>query len=158
MFKTPSHLPEAARTQVVASLNARVADGLDLYSQLKTAHWNIKGPHFAALHPLFEQIATSVLEANDELAERAITLGGWVRGTVRAAAKTTRLEEYPQDVTRDLEHVRLLAGRLVTYLAGLRESRGVGEEVRDTDTVDLLTGIITAVEKHAWFLQASLGE
>lgn len=69
---------------------------------------------------------------------------------------TRRLAEYPQETTRDLEHVRLLAERFETYLEGLRESRGAAEQNGDTDTVDLLTAIITEFEKHAWFLRASL--
>ena len=33
--------------------------------------------------------------------------------------------------------------------------RGV-DKLADTDTVDLLTGVISEFEKHAWFLRASL--
>jgi starvation-inducible DNA-binding protein len=52
--------------------------------------------------------------------------------------------------------VRLLAERIEKYLDGARHSRLLGEELGDTDTVDLLTGIVTEFEKHAWFLRASL--
>ena len=156
MYKSPSSLPEAARTALVDTLNARLADGLDLHGQIKVAHWNIKGPQFASLHPLFETFAVSLAGHNDEIAERAVTLGGLAHGTVRHVAKTSKLPEYPQDTTRDLEHVKLLAERFDTYLIGMRDSRGVAEKNGDTDTVDLLTGIITEFEKHAWFLRASL--
>ena len=156
MYRSPSHLPEDARIKVADALNARLADGLDLHSQIKVAHWNIKGPQFAALHPLFETFAVGLAEHNDAVAERAVTLGARAYGTVRHVAKTSKLADYPQDTTRDLEHVKLLAERIETYLDGVRASRAVGESVGDTDTVDLLTGIITAFEKHAWFLRASL--
>jgi len=156
MYRSPSHLPEDARAKVADALNARLADGLDLHSQIKVAHWNIKGPQFAALHPLFETFAVGLAENNDAVAERALTLGARAYGTVRHVAKTSKLADYPQDTTRDLEHVKLLAERIETYLDGVRASRAVGESVGDTDTVDLLTGIITAFEKHAWFLRASL--
>ncbi len=156
MYKSPSSLPEAARTKINEALNARLSDGLDLHSQIKVAHWNIKGPQFAALHPLFETFADGLAEFNDQLAERAVTLGGRAYGTVRHVAKQSRLAEYPQDTSRDLEHVRLLAERFDTYLVGLRESRAVAEDQQDTDTVDLFTDVITAFEKHSWFLRASL--
>ena len=156
MFKSPSPLSEKARTEIAETLNARLADGLDLHSQIKVAHWNIKGPQFAALHPLFETFAVGLAEHNDAVAERAVTLGARAYGTVRHVAKASKLAEYPQDTTRDLEHVKLLADRIETYLDGVRASRTVGETVGDTDTVDLLTGIITEFEKHAWFLRASL--
>ena len=156
MYKSPSVLPEAARGAIANSLNARLSDGLDLHSQIKVAHWNIKGPQFPSLHPLFETFAVSLAEHNDSIAERAVTLGGLAYGTARHVAKSSRLAEYPQETTRDLEHVRLLAERFEIYLQGMRESRTVAEQHGDTDTVDLITAIITEFEKHGWFLRASL--
>lgn len=156
MYKSPSPLPEDARAKIAETLNARLADGLDLHSQIKVAHWNIKGPQFAALHPLFESFAVALAAFNDAIAERAVTLGARAYGTVRHSAKQSRLPEYPQETTRDLEHVKLLAERIEKYLEGARESRGVAEKNGDTDTVDLFTGIVTEFEKNAWFLRASL--
>jgi len=156
MYKSPSPLPEAARANVSETLNARLADGLDLHSQIKVAHWNIKGPQFAALHPLFETFATDLANFNDSIAERAVTLGGRAYGTARHVAKTSKLPDYDQEASRDMEHVRLLAERFDKYLAGLHESRDVAETNSDTDTVDLFTQVITEFEKHTWFLRASL--
>jgi starvation-inducible DNA-binding protein len=156
MYRSPSQLPEEARVKIAEALNARLADGLDLHSQIKVAHWNIKGPQFAALHPLFESFAVSLAEHNDVFAERAVTLGAKAYGTVRHVAKLSRLPEYPQQTTRDIEHVELLAERFEQYLEGLREARTVAETNHDTDTVDLFTQVITEFEKHAWFLRASL--
>ena len=112
-------------------MNQRLADGLDLHSQIKVAYWNI-------------------------IAERAVTLGAQAYGTARHAAAHSRLPKYPQDTTRDMGHVKLLADRIEVYLDGLRESRGLAEKNRDTDTVDLFTQVITEFEKHGWFLRASL--
>jgi len=156
MRGSPSHLSEASRAKIAETLNARLSDGLDLHSQIKVAHWNIKGPQFAGLHPLFETFAVSLAMHNDTFAERAVTLGALAYGTVRHAAKNSHLPEYPQETTRDVEHVRLLAERIEAYLKGLRESRGIAEKEGDTDTVDVLTGVITEFEKHAWFLHASM--
>jgi starvation-inducible DNA-binding protein len=156
MYTSPSRLPEDARSAIAHALNARLADGLDLHGQIKVAHWNIKGPQFAALHPLFETFAVSLANHNDSIAERAVTLGARAYGTARHVAAHSRLPEYPQDTSRDLEHVRLLAERIELYLEGVREARAVGEKHADANTVDLLTGIVTEFEKHAWFLRASL--
>src|SRR5688500_17031286 len=156
MYRSPSHLPTDARMRIAESLNARLADGLDLHGQIKVAHWNVKGPHFAALHPLFESFATSLAAHNDDIAERAVTLGALAYGTARHVAKESRLPEYPQETTRDLEHVKLLAERIEKYLDVVRDSRSAVEKLGDTDTVDLLTGIVSEFEKHAWFLRASL--
>jgi starvation-inducible DNA-binding protein len=156
LFPSPSPLPEEARAQIVGELNARLADGLDLHSQIKVAHWNVKGPQFAALHALFETFAVALAAFNDEVAERAVTLGGRAIGTVRQVAGASRVPEYPDGVSRDLEHVRLLADRIESFLAGARASRGVADGLGDDDTVDLLTRVVAEFEKHAWFLRASL--
>jgi starvation-inducible DNA-binding protein len=156
MYRTPSHLAEPARRAVIATLTDRLVDGLDLHGQVKVAHWNIKGPQFAALHPLFDTFAIALAADNDAIAERAVTLGGQALGTARHVAKHSRLPEYPQDTVRDVDHVRLLAERFEAHLAGLRESRTTAERNGDIDTVDLLTGAITLHEKHAWFLRATL--
>lgn len=156
MYESPSPLPESTRSELAALLNARLADGLDLHSQIKVAHWNVKGPQFAALHPLFETFATALAMHNDAVAERAVTLGHLAVGTARQVAAASRLPEYPAGTTRDLEHVAHLADRIGSYLDGVRESRAAAEKLGDGDTVDLLTGIVTEFEKNAWFLRASL--
>lgn len=158
MYRSPSPLPEPARAALVEALNARLADGLDLHSQIKVAHWNIKGPQFAALHPLFETFAVSLAAHNDAFAERAVTLGGLALGTARHVAARSALPEYPQQTTRDLEHVALLAERIERYLDGLRAARAVAVEHGDSDTEGLFTTVITEFEKHAWFLGATLGQ
>ena len=156
MYKTPSPLPEAVRTSVARSLNERLADGLDLHSQIKVAHWNIRGPQFPSLHPLFEQFANQLAVHNDGIAERAVTLGALAIGTTRQVAKISRLAEYPTDTTRDLDHVRALAERIDTYLEGIRTSRTLADQSGDTVTFDLLSGALNEFEKNAWFLRATL--
>ena len=156
MKNSPSHLSEKTRKKITEALRPVLVDGLDLHSQIKVAHWNIKGPHFAALHPLFDTFATELAANMDELAERILTLGALAVGTSRHVAKHSRLSDYPQNLTRDLEHVKLLVERIGTWLDGARAAREVAMEVKDDDTVDLLTGQIQGFEKHSWFLIATL--
>jgi len=155
MFPSPSSLSADARRDIATALNARLADGLDLHAQVKVAHWNVKGPLFPSLHPLFEQFAVSLAAFNDQVAERAVTLGATAGGTVRHVADASDLPELPSGVVRGLDLVSLLADRFDVYLAGLRDSRAVADGLGDGDTVDLLTQIVTEFEKNAWFLRAT---
>ncbi len=155
LFASPSGLPEAARRKVTEALCAVLTDGIDLYGQIKIAHWNIKGPHFAALHPLLDTMATAVAGFNDEIAERCVTLGGLAVGTAKHVAGNSRLDDYPQGETRDLTHAKLVAKRITTYVKGANAGRAVADKAGDVDTSDLLTGVIEACEKHAWFLLAT---
>lgn len=156
MYSSPSPLPADQRARVAEALTATLADGLDLHSQIKVAHWNVKGPHFTALHPLYETFATALAGFNDQVAERAVTLGALVPGTARQVARASRLPDYPEAAVRDLETVRHLSERIEAYLTGVRKARDVADGSKDQDTVDLLTGVVEEFEKNAWFLRATL--
>lgn len=156
MHKSVSHLPEKARKAIVEALNQTVLDGLDLYTQIKVAHWNLRGPLFLSLHPQLDAFASATLEHTDELAERAVVLGGIAAGTARQVAKSSGLQEYPAGVVLDLDHAAQVLKRFESYLNSLRETREVADKYEDKDTSDMITVVTTAFEKYAWFLQALL--
>ena len=96
MFKTKNGLSEATRVKAVELLSARLADCIDLQTQTKHAHWNVKGPNFIALHELFDKINEEVEDYVDDIAERAVQLGGVAEGTARMVAKRSSLRGYPE--------------------------------------------------------------
>jgi starvation-inducible DNA-binding protein len=155
-FETRIDIPAEAREQLVELLNARLADSFDLYSQLKQAHWNVKGSDFIQLHELYDAVAESILEFVDMIAERATALGGLALGTARMAAETTTLEEYPLDAVVGKETVAVVADRLAAFGASVREAIDTTTELGDQDTADLFTEISRAVDKHLWFVEAHL--
>lgn len=144
------------RALVVAELNRRLADSIDLHAQVKVAHWNVKGPHFAALHPMFEQFAVALAARIDQIAERAVTLGGVAEGTLPAVTQRSGLAAYDTSVRDGIAHARQLAERFAAYVDGLHASRRAAEAAGDADTVDLLTQVISEFEKYGWFLTATV--
>jgi starvation-inducible DNA-binding protein len=155
-FETRNDLPEEAREKLVELLNARLADSFDLYTQLKQAHWNVKGPDFIQLHELYDDIAESVLGFVDEIAERATALGGLALGTARMAAEATTLDEYPLDAVAGTDTVEVVADRLATFGAAARAAIDESDELGDLDTADLFTEISRSIDKHLWFVEAHL--
>src|SRR5207248_4177873 len=119
-FSTRIDIAEASREQLIELLNARLADTFDLYSQLKQAHWNVKGSDFIQLHELYDEIAESVLEYVDTIAERATALGGLAPGTARMAAAASTLHEYPADPVAGMDTVAAIADRPGVYGASAR--------------------------------------
>src|SRR2546428_11460972 len=111
MYSTRNDLPEATRAKVIDLLDARLADATDLQTQMKQAHWNVKGPTFIALHELFDKINEDVEDYVDLIAERAVQLGGTAEGTARTAAKRSGLAEYPA-VVRDRDHAEAVSTAL----------------------------------------------
>lgn len=156
MYKTKIDLSEKTRRNVIGILNDHLANAIDLQTQVKQAHWNVKGPHFIALHELFDKISDSVLEHIDEIAERVTTLGGTAEGTVAVAAKRSKLKNYPLSITAGKDHLFYLSTQISVFgkavRAGIDESATLG----DADTADLLTGISRELDKYLWFLEAHL--
>ncbi len=155
-FATRVDIPEDARAELVGLLNARLADTFDLYSQLKQAHWNVKGTDFVQLHELYDAIAAIVIDAVDDVAERATALGGLALGTARLAASASTLDEYPLDAVDGPETLHAVADRLGAYASAVRAAIGRSEELGDADTADLFTEISREIDKQLWFVEAHL--
>jgi starvation-inducible DNA-binding protein len=153
-FETRIDIPENTREQVIELLNARLADTFDLYSQLKQAHWNVKGSDFYQLHLLYDQVAEDVFPYVDELAERATQLGGLALGTARMAASASSLDEYPVDAVDGMETVTAVAERLAAYAAAVRAAIDTTADLGDQSTSDLFTEISRTVDKYLWFVEA----
>jgi len=111
VFTSGIDIGESSKAALIALLNARLADMLDLYTQTKHAHWNVKGPDFIQLHELFDDLAEHVEGHGDLLAERAVMLGGRAHGTARIAAAHSKIGEYDLNATDGPEHVHALAGQ-----------------------------------------------
>jgi starvation-inducible DNA-binding protein len=156
MFDTRNDLPPATRTRVIELLNARLADAIDLNIQSKHAHWNVKGPHFIALHELFDKVAERVEEHVDSIAERVTALGGVAHGTLAAIARATSLRPYPEDISEGLAHVDALSGAFAAFGAKVRAAIDEAGRLQDADTADLFTGVSRDIDKYLWFLEAHL--
>lgn len=144
------------RASLIGLLNAQLADTLDLYTQIKQAHWNVKGLQFIALHELFDRFATEVLGYSDDLAERATTLGGVAFGTARVVAKSSRLPEIALEGLGGAAAVAALADRFAAVAASTRAAIDTASSLADADTSDLFTGISRGLDKSLWLLEAHL--
>jgi starvation-inducible DNA-binding protein len=156
MFKTKNDLPEATRVKVIELLNARLADCKDLQTQTKQAHWNVKGPNFIGLHELFDKINEEVDEYVDEIAERAVQLGGVAEGTARVVAKRSSLPEYPLNIADGRSHVEALSSALAAFGKGARKAINDTNDLGDLDTADLFTEVSRGIDKWLWFVEAHL--
>jgi starvation-inducible DNA-binding protein len=154
LYPTQNDLPIDLRTELNALMNLRLASAVDLQFQMKQAHWNVKGPSFIGLHKLFDDIHEAVGNYVDMIAERIVQLGGIAEGTVRVAAKRSRLEEYPLTLSEGMAHVSAVAAALATFG---KEARATIEEANafdDADTADLFTEISRGIDKWLWFVEA----
>ncbi|MEM6791967.1 MAG: DNA starvation/stationary phase protection protein Dps [Myxococcota bacterium] len=154
-FKSSVALPDDVREPIIKQLNVVLATATDLTSQIKQAHWNIKGPEFFARHELFDKVADRTRDMVDEFAERAATLGGYAEGTIRMAGEKTVLEPYDVTAIKGRRHVEVLVNRFGAYTALLRQSIEQVEG-KDVATEDLYTEALRQAELDMWFLESHI--
>jgi len=148
-------LPKAVATEVGAQMQKLLADFNDLALQGKQAHWHVVGPNFESAHLQLDQIVTDARLWADTVAERAVALGSAVDGSAAATVAQSSLPAFPigyQDTHRVVAEIADRM-RLVVQDARLGLDR-LGEI--DPVSQDLVIGILEALEKHLWMLQAQL--
>lgn len=155
VYPTRNDLPEGVRSSVIDLLDERLADATDLQTQMKHAHWNVKGPSFFSLHELFDKINEDVEEYVDLIAERAVQLGGVVHGTLRQAASRTTLPEFPA-ASNGRDHVAGVVAALAAFGKAVRGAIDQTDRLGDVDTADVLTEISRGVDKWLWMAEAHL--
>ena len=155
-FPTSVGVPENNRQALIALLNARLADSSDPRSQVKWAHWNLKGMHFIQLHELFDSVASHLEEHTDTIAERIAVLGGVANGTVREAAAKSGLKEADLTASDAESMLKFLVHNAAHHGNALREAVQESGDLGDAITADLFTQVTRELDKDLWFLEAHL--
>src|SRR3989449_839705 len=153
LFSTKNDLPESTRAEVIPLLNQRLAECIDLQTQCKQAHWNVKGPSFIGLHKLFDEINESVEEYVDLIAERVVQLGGIAEGTIGVVEGRSTLVDYPLTLSSGAEHVAALSDALAAFGRTARLGIEEMDELKDADSADMLTEISRGVDQWLWFVE-----
>lgn len=144
-----------SHTELHVALNRQTANWSLLYVKLHHYHWYVKGSHFFTLHEKFEEFYNEAAGYVDELAERLLAIGGQPASTLKQYLELSALQEAKsgQDAK---EMVAELVSDYSALATELQSAIAVAEELGDQPTADLLIGIRSNVEKHAWMLNAYL--
>ena len=156
MIEVKISISDNNRRKLVELLNARLADTIDMQTQTKFAHWNVKGENFYQLHLLFDTIAEHMEDAVDLIAERITALGGRANGTARQVASASSLKEYDLDIVAGMDHVRILLDRLAAVANASRGAINESDELEDRATSDLFTEVVRTADKDLYFLESHL--
>jgi starvation-inducible DNA-binding protein len=140
-------------TNLVATLNQLQADYQVYYQKLRAFHWNVRGPMFFSLHVKFEELYTAFAVKVDDLAERALTLGGKPLPTLGTVLEKARLKEVTT-MPDAVGMVKALTDDLVQLNAWTRQVAAEADTAEDVGTVNLLEGFADAQEKDVWMLRS----
>ncbi len=145
-----------SRKEIADGLTRVLADTFVLYFKTHSFHWNVEGPHFKALHDLFEEQYNELWKATDEIAERIRMIGEYAPNSMEAMSKHATLQETGQ--TPDYKGmIDMLANDNSAIVDVMKPVLENADDQGDEVTVDLMIQRMTAHEKAAWMLR-SLGK
>lgn len=145
-----------ARKEVAGLLSQLLAETYLLQLKTQYYHWNVTGPHFAALHKLFEAQYDAVSEAVDEVAERIRSIGHVAPGTFREFSASSAVKEDKSLPASWEDMVKNLAVANETVARSAREWLGRVQKAGDEGSADLLIRRMQEHEKAAWMLRSHL--
>tara|TARA_R110002072_G_scaffold153851_1_gene303519 strand:- start:12 stop:530 length:519 start_codon:yes stop_codon:yes gene_type:complete len=144
------------QSQSTAARLARVlADTYVLYTKTQGFHWNVTGPHFRALHGMFEEQYTDLAAAVDMIAERIRGLGAFAPGSLIQLQRLATLSE-EQSVPGHVEMIQQLYEGHQVVQTTIREVLSTVASTGDASTEDMLVERLRVHEKTAWMLRAHL--
>lgn len=143
-----------SKTTLLDTLTAALADSYALYLKTQNYHWNVEGPHFYALHKMFEEQYDDLASAIDEIAERIRGLGHKAPGTFAAFQKHTQITD-GDNKAKATSMVDELHQDNQKIVKTLTDAMNAAQAANDESTADLMIARIQHHEKVAWMLRSS---
>ena len=141
-------------SKVIQQLNQIQADAHALFIKFHDYHWNVKGIQFFSIHEYTEKAYDELAEIFDEVAERAIQLGGKAITCPEELNKVSHIKHKCKDSYTPNE---VLKGVLADYEHLLGEFKKLAEVAEgDSTTVAIAEDNIAKYEKAIWMLKATL--
>ena len=154
-MKVDLGLSDNAKKSVAVALNKVLADTYVLALKTQNYHWNVVGPHFGALHKLFEEQYEAYYAAGDEIAERIRALGEPAPGSFREFGKLTDIPEATGGEDAELM-INNLASDNDSIVKTMRKVQELAEENGDAETGDMMIARMEEHSKYAWMLRSHL--
>ena len=155
MFKTKNDIPEATRVKAIELLNARLADCKDLQTQVKQAHWNVRGRISSACTCCSTRSTTTWRTTWTRSPSRGTA---WRRGRGDGpdGGQAESLAEYPVSAADGCSHVEALSSALAAFGKSARTAISEADDLGDLDTADLFTEVSRGIDKWLWFVEAHI--
>lgn len=156
MQLTHNTLSEDIRAQSIELLNKHLAAAIDLHAQVKQAHWNVSGPDFFAIQEIFYKVSEAVEIYCDQIAERAVVLGGTAQGTIQVAAERSFLVPCKYGMADRNSHLLSVAGSLAELGQSARAAINDVITYGDADTVGIFTEVSRGIDKQLRLVESHI--
>lgn len=155
MALTTIGLDEKNSKELAKDLNELLANFQVYYQNLRSVHWNIKGPNFFALHTKFEELYTESQVQIDDIAERILTLGETPLHTYQDYLDVAKVK-VAKNIHKDTDAVNMVLDSLKEIIVIERRLLDKSSEVEDEGTNSMIGDFVSGQEKTAWMLNSWL--
>ncbi len=146
------------QTPVTTALNVLLSNTHVLIAKLHNFHWNVSGMEFHPIHNATEAYYDHFFTVFDDIAERVLQLEAKPIATVKGYLETATLTETEATKFTGAEVLDAILTDFTTLLGQSKELETMASDAGDIATSDLLTGIISYLEKEIWLIKSSLGK
>ncbi len=141
-------------SKVIKQLNQIQADAHALYVKLHNYHWNVKGMDFHPVHNYTEGVYDEMSTLFDDVAERAIILGGKALLTIDDLVKTTKIKTETGDSFKSKEIVEKITEDFKYLLEEFKKLSALAGENADKGTEAFADEKVAKLEKDLWMLNS----
>lgn len=143
-------------TEYKKRLNELLASYQLHYQNLRSLHWNIKGPHFFELHLKYEELYTRVQIIIDEIAERILSLEETPYSKLSDYLNHSSIPELGivSNGKEGIEYVLNAQKQLLNLERLLLEESAA---LNDEGTNSFMSDLIKEKEKSNWMFKSWLG-
>ena len=155
-IETSGDLGPQAVEEISAALRELLADVFVLYLKTKNFHWHMSGAHFRDYHLLLDEHADQIFAMTDDIAERALKIGGTTLRSIGDVARHQRLKDNDQEEVSPKEMLAELHRDNQQLTRALRAAHQLCEEHNDAATTSLIESWINETERRTWFLRETV--
>ncbi|MGA8366992.1 MAG: Dps family protein [Candidatus Acidiferrales bacterium] len=152
VFRTPTDLSPAGVAEITAALRQLLADVFALYLKTKNFHWHMTSRHFRDYHLLLDEQSDQIFAMTDDIAERAIKIGGTTLHSISDVSRHQRLKDNNAEVVAPKDMMAELSADNLQFTRSLRSTHEVCEKHNDVATASLIEVWIDQTERRTWFL------
>lgn len=142
---------------VVKQLNQIQADAHAFYVAFHDYHWNVKGLQFYSIHEYTEKAYDDMGDLFDDMAERALMIGGKPLSAIDAIVKAGKCAPVEAKGSYTAEEVLVNVKKAYEHLVKeFKKLEEVADKAGDETTVALAQENYGKLEKALWMLSQSL--
>lgn len=140
-----------------SKLNSLLATYQVHYQNLRSLHWNVKGPNFFELHLKYEELYTRTQIIIDDLAERLLTLEITPLHRFIDYLEVSKIAENPL-IADGHEGMSYILDAQKTLIGLEREILVLSGDLDDDGTNAMMSDLIREKEKTNWMFSAWLNK